>query len=126
MFVADEPVWLTQMPPFYARPNPAWPGLMIGGRFPIHIWPRELVWAFEWHDIKSDLIIRRGDPWFYVSFETEDPSGRVRLAEGTMTEELRAYTNGMRGVTNFVSRTFSLFNTAQLRRPKSLLVLKKR
>jgi hypothetical protein len=99
---------------------------MIGGRFPIHIWPRELVWAFEWHDIKSDLIIRRGDPWFCVNFETEDPSGRVRLVEGQMTEELRTYTNGMRGVTNFVSRTFSIFDTAKSRRPKNLLRPKKR
>jgi hypothetical protein len=126
LFVADEPVWLTMQPPFYARPNPAWPGLMLGGRFPIHIWPRELAWAFEWHDIKSDLIIHRGDPWFYVSFETEDPSGRVRLVEGEMTEDLRAYTNGMRGVTNYVSRTFSLFNTAKSRRPKTLLTPKVR
>ena len=126
LFVADEPVWLTQLPPFYARPNPAWPGLMLGGRYPIHVWPRELVWAFEWHDTKSDLIVRRGDPWFYVSFETGDPSGRVRLVEGEMTEGLRAYTNGMRGVTNYVSRTFSLFNTAKARRPKTLLTPKTR
>jgi len=124
LFVADEPVWLTQLPPFYARPNPAWPGLMLGGRFPVHIWPRELVWAFEWHDTNSDLVIRRGDPWFYVSFETEDPSGRVRLFEGEMTEGLRAYTNGMRGVTNYVSRTFSLFKAAKARRPKKLLTPK--
>jgi hypothetical protein len=72
------------------------------------------------------LIIHRGDPWFYVSFETEDPSGRVRLVEGEMTEDLRAYTNGMRGVTNYVSRTFSLFSTAKSRRPKTLLTPKAR
>jgi hypothetical protein len=43
-----------------------------------------------------------------------------------MTEDLRAYTNGMRGVTNYVSRTFSLFNTAKSRRPKTLLTPKAR
>jgi len=48
-------------------------------------------------------------------------SNRVR----EMTDALRAYTNGMRGVTNYVSRTFSLFNTARARRPKSLLTPKK-
>jgi hypothetical protein len=126
VFVADEPVWLTLLPPFYARPTPAWPGLMLGGRYPIHIWPRELVWAFEWHDVKSDLVINRGDPWFYLNFETEDPAGRVRLIEAQMTDSLRGYTNGMRGVTNYVSRTFSLFNTAKARRPKTLLTPKQR
>jgi hypothetical protein len=126
LFVADEPVWLTQLPAFYHRASPPLPGVMVGGRFPVHIWPRELVWAFEWQDVKSDLIIRRGDPWFYVSFETEDPAGRVRLVEGEMTEELRAHTNGMRGVTNYVSKTFSLFHTAAARRPAKLLKPKAR
>ena len=126
LFVADEPVWLTQAPPFYHRADPPWPGVMIGGRFPIHIWPRELVWAFEWQDINKDLIIRRGDPWFYVSFETEDPAGRIRLAEAEMTSDLQAHTNAMRGVTNYVSQTFSLFSTAKARRPKTLLKFKER
>jgi hypothetical protein len=126
LFVADEPVWLTQLPAFYHRAQPSLPGLMIGGRFPIHIWPRELVWAFEWHDTTQDLIIRRGDPWFYLNFETEDPSRHVRLVEAEMTGPLRDYTSGMRGVTNYVGRTFSLFATARARRPRTLLTPKVR
>jgi len=125
LFVSDEPVWLTQMPAFYHRASPQLPGIMMGGRFPIHVWPRELVWAFEWHDINADLIIKRGDPWFYLNFETENPSRHVRLVEAEMTDDLRAYTIGMRGVTNYVSRTFSLFGTARSRRPKQLLKPKK-
>lgn len=125
LFVADQPVWMTQMPAYYHRPQPPLPGTMLGGRFPIHIWPRELVWAFEWHDVNTDLIIRRGDPWFYLSFETQDPSGHVRILEAEMTEPLRSYANGMRGVSNYVSRTFSLFKTATARRPETLLVPKK-
>jgi len=126
LFVADAPVWLTQLPAFYHRSETPLPGIMMGGRFPIHVWPRELVWAFEWHDISRDLVIRRGDPWFYLNFETENPAGHVRLVEAEMTEDLRAYTNGMRGVTNYVSRTFSLFHTAKARRPKTLLKPKRR
>lgn len=121
LFVSDAPVWLTQYPAFYHRASPPLPGAMLGGRFPIHLWPRELVWAFEWHDTHADLVIRRGDPWFYIGFETEDPSRHVRLVEAEMTDDLRTYTNGMRGVTNYVSRTFSLFNTAKARRPRTLL-----
>ena len=66
-------------------------------------------------------MIHRGDPWFYLNFETEDPSRHVKLMEAEMTDDLRTYTNGMRGVTNYVSRTFSLFNTARARRPRALL-----
>jgi hypothetical protein len=80
-FVSDAPVWPTQLPAFYHRPTPSLPGIMLGGRFPIHVWPRELVWAFEWHDINADLIIHRGDPWFYLNFETQDPSRHIRLLE---------------------------------------------
>lgn len=124
LFVSDEPVWITQTPAYYHRATPPLPGIMVGGRFPIHIWPRELVFAFEWHDTSQDLVIRRGDPWFYLSFETEDPSRHVRLVEAQMTDDLRAYTNGMRGVTNYISRTYSLFDTARARRPKKLLTPK--
>lgn len=37
---------------------------MISGRFPIHIWPRHLMWTFEWHDTSQDLVLTRGQPWF--------------------------------------------------------------
>lgn len=125
-FLADEPVYITQMPPCYHyTPNP-WPGLLIGGRFPIHIWPRGLVWAFEWYDTIKDLIIKRGDPWFYASFETPDASRRVRLVEAEITPQLTEYMNGIKSVTNYVNRTFSLFGVAQERRPKTLLVPKVR
>ena len=39
-----------------------------------------------------------------------------------MTPELRAYCNAMDGVVNYVNRTFSLFHTAERRRPPKLLV----
>lgn len=80
-FVADEPVYLNQMPPFLDYNESAWPGVLISGRFPTHIWPRQLMWAFEWHDTSKDLILARGSPWFYVRFEAHDPSRPVRLVE---------------------------------------------
>jgi hypothetical protein len=99
---------------------------MVGGRLPIHIWPRVMMWAFEWYDQSQDLIIQRGEPWFYVRFETEDPSRPVRLVEAEMTPQLREYLNGIRTVTNYVNQTYSLFATARERRPKTLLVRKQR
>lgn len=125
-FLADESVYINQLPPFYHYTPNQWPGLLIGGRFPIDIWPRGLVWAFEWYDTSKDLIIKRGEPWFYASFETPDPSRRIRMVEAEITPQLREYMDGIKGVTNFVSRTFSLFNVAKERRPQTLLVPKQR
>jgi hypothetical protein len=121
LFIADEPVYATQLPPFmHYLPTP-WPGTLFGGRFPAHIWPRPLMWAFEWHDVSKDLILRRGDPWFYMTFETMPADRPVSLVEAEMTPELEAYTKQISGAVNYVNQTFSLFKTAEKRRPKSLL-----
>jgi hypothetical protein len=126
LFVADEPVYMTQMPPFNHLRVPQLPGLVIGGRLPIHIWPRHMMWAFEWHDPKQPIELKRGEPWFYVRFETSDPSRPVRLSEAEMAPPLKEYLAGMTTVANYVNRTFSLFKTAQQRRPKQLLFKKER
>ena len=126
IFVADEPVWLSQMPPFNHYQSTPWPGVLIGGRMPIHIWPRQLMWAFEWFDTTKPLVLNRGEPWFYARFETEDPTRPIRLVEAEMTPELAEHIKGLSSVTNYVNRTFSLFKTAEARRPKQLLVKKSR
>jgi hypothetical protein len=126
VFIADEPVYMTQMPPishYYANP---WPGVLIGGRLPIHIWPRQMMWAFEWFEPSKPLVLRRGEPWFYVRFETFDPTRPVRLFEAELTPEFRDYKNGLSAVANYVNRTYSLFKTAESRRPKTLLKRKVR
>jgi len=126
LFIADEPVYMTQMPPFNYWRVPALPGVMIGGRLPIHIWPRKMMWAFEWQDPKQVIDLKRGEPWFYVRFETFDPSRPVRLSEAELAPPLEEYIAGMAAVTNYVNRTFSLFKTAEKRRPKQLLFKKQR
>ena len=125
-FIADEPVWMTQMPAFNNYRDPPIPGTLIGGRFPIRLWPRSLMWALDWHDPTKDLILKRGEPWFYVRFETNDPSRPVRLVEAEMTPELREYCQGLDGVTNYVNQSYQLFKTAEDRRPTTLLKKKER
>jgi len=125
-FVADESVVINQMPPLLHYRTPAWPGLPIGGRFPVHLWPRQLMWAFEWFDVSQDLVLRRGEPWFYVRFDTLNPSKQVKLVEAELTDELQEYFQGMAAVTNYVRRTFSLFRIAEERRPAQLLVERRR
>lgn len=125
-FICDEPCWMNQLPPYYDYKSPQWPGLMIGGRFPIHNWPRSLMWAFEWHDTARDLIVKRGEPWFYVRFEIMDPSRPQRIVEAEMTPELREFCSGLDGITNYVNQTFSVMDVAAERRPPKLLTRKLR
>ena len=121
VFVADERVYVNQFPPFMASTPAKWPGTMTAGRFPIDIWPRVLSWGFEWNDTASDLILKRGDPWFYVFFETENPDQRIRLVQAENTDALKEYRKGLADVVQHTSNTFSLFDTAKGRRPKTLL-----
>jgi len=125
LFVSDDPIYVNQYPPVLHYAGDKRPGVQIGGRFPIDIWPRALMWAFEWHDTTKDLILRRGEPLFYVRFEGLDPAANVRLVEATKTPELQSYINSITGVTKFVGQTYSLFKTARERRPAKLLVPKK-
>ena len=126
LFIADETIYMSQLPPFHHYRKEPWPGLLIGGRFPIDVWPRHMMWAMEWHDTSRDLILKRGEPWFYVRFETSDPARPVRMVEAEMTPALQAQIKGASAVSNYVNRTFSLFKTARERRPEKLLTPKKR
>ena len=48
----------------------------------------------------------------------------TRLVEAAHTPELDAYLEHISGAVNFVNQSFSLFKTAQERRPKTLVVPK--
>lgn len=126
IFVADEPVYMTQMPPITHYQRDPWPGTLIGGRLPIHIWPRQMIWAFEWFDLSKLLVLKRGEPWFNVRFETFDPSRPVRLFEAELTPELSEHIKGLSAVSNYVDKTYSLYKVAEQRRPEKLLVRKVR
>lgn len=120
-FIADEPVYITQLDAFmHYNPNPI-PGTIFGGRFAIQNWPRPLMWAFEWHDTSKDLILRRGQPWFYVLFETLPQDRSVSLIEAEVTQELRDYMTHTAAAVNYVNQTFSLFKDAGRVRPAELL-----
>ena len=121
VFVSDDPVYINQYPPILHYSGDTRPGIQISGRFPIDIWPRALMWAFEWHDTTKDLILRRGEPLFYVRFEGPDPVAPVRLVEARKTPELESFMSSITGVTELVGQTYSLFKTARERRPAKLL-----
>lgn len=123
-FIADEPVYITQLGTFaHYRADPL-PGTIFGGRFPVHVWPRPLMWAFEWHDPSRDIILKRGEPLFYVQFEAEGPERTVQVVEAERTPALMEYMEKLSGVVNYVNQTFGLFKAAEGVRPARLLVPK--
>lgn len=125
-FIADELCYVSQIAPFMHYLQQPWPGTIFGGRFPISVWPRPMMWAFEWHDTSKDLILRRGDPLFYVQFEGQDPARPIQLIEADLTPELTQYLESISGVVNYVNQTFSLFKAAEALRPAKLLKAKER
>jgi hypothetical protein len=125
VFVADEPVYMTQLDAFAHYRRTPLPGTIFGGRFPISVWPRPLMWAFEWHEPERDLVARRGDPLFYVQFEADGPERPVSLVEVERTPELAQYLEHISGAVNYVNQTFSLFKAAEAARPAKLVTPKK-
>ena len=125
-FVADELAYVTQLSPFlHYRADPL-PGTIFGGRFPVSIWPRPLMWAFEWHEPQKDIVLRRGEPLFYVLFEGMDPARSVQVIEAERTPELATYLEQIGGAVNYVNQTFGLFKAAEALRPKRLVTPKVR
>jgi len=121
LFIADTPVYMTQCDAsMHYRKTPL-PGTLFGGRFPIHVWPRQLMWAFEWHDVKQDLVLKRGDPWFYVMFEADRPDRAIQMVQAAMTPEFEQFIEYVSGAVNYVNQTFSLFEQAAKARPQKLL-----
>ncbi len=120
-FISDEPVYMTQLAPFMHYNKEPWPGTIFGGRFPINVWPRPLMFAFEWHDTTKPLKINRGDPLFYVTFETTPQERSVAMVEAEVTPELTEYMKMISGAVNYVNQTFSLFEAAEERRPEQLV-----
>lgn len=127
LFISDEPVFISQISPFlhYQDTDP-FPGTIFGGRFPIDIWPRPLMWAFEWHNIKKPIRLKRGQPLFYCQFELENPERNFQVVEAERTPELASYLEKISSAVNYVNQTFSLFKAAKEVRPERLLTPVKR
>jgi len=120
-FLCDEPCYMTMLAPYMSSDTFKWPGTMVGGRLPINIWPRILNFAFEWSDLDQDLILRRGHDLCYLYFETKNLRTKPNLFELENTAELQEFRAGLSSTPKYMSNTFSLFETALKRRPKTLL-----
>jgi hypothetical protein len=121
VFIADEPVYMSQVAPFMHYTADPLPGTIFGGRFPVNVWPRPLMWAFEWHDTTRPIKVNRGDPLFYAMFETMPQDRGVAVVETEVTQDLKDYMDLISGAVNYVNQTFSLFEAAEKRRPATLV-----
>lgn len=121
-FVTDEAAMMSLLPPFLAPAMRKWPGTMVASRFPLTIWPRDLVWAFEWDRPGEELVLRQGEPIAYALCEFDNPNKRPELVEAALTETLAEWREGMEGLDNFVEDVEEIWRGAPARRPARLLV----
>lgn len=119
--VCDEQAYVTQTAPFLDYKADRWPGTVVAGRFRFDYWPRTLSWAFEWCDTSKDLVLKKGEPWFYLLFEHGDPDRDIQFVQAEDTAELKTYREALTDVVKFVSNPFSLKERALERRPATLL-----
>lgn len=90
LFFADQPVVLRQDPCLLTTPTSlSW--RQIPGKFNIYDWQRPLNWACEWFVSAGDLIIKAGEPLYFVSFESVhgESVASVDLVQQSLTPELR-------------------------------------
>lgn len=122
--ISDEPCSIQLMPPFLSPGFRKWPGSIVCGRFPVQTWPRPLNAALEWHDTKSDWILKRGDPLAFVMPIYDDPNIYPRLVEAKLTPELKRHLQRIDDVSSYGRNVGPMFEEAERRRPMRLLVPK--
>ena len=81
VFHSKDVVYLNLTPAFMDYRSTPLPGITLNARFPINTQSNQIAWAFEWHDIQKEFKFKQGEPWFYVYFESTDPSRKVRLVK---------------------------------------------
>jgi hypothetical protein len=79
VFRSNQSIYLNQTPSFMDYVAQPMPGIVLTKRYPLDERAANLSWIFEWHDCDQSLHIAKGAAWIYASFETSDPSRRIRL-----------------------------------------------
>jgi hypothetical protein len=120
VFISDDDVELSQLPAYQHYFEERRPGILVAGAFPIRDWVRPLNFAFEWYATNHPLVLRRGEPWFYVGF-ANGAGERITLEQITKTPAISSYMAALRGVSGFTARTFDLIERARRIRPPTLL-----
>lgn len=91
MFVADEPVWMEVYPAFMHE-NSVENIRVVPGGFDIYNWQRPIDFTFEILDDTKPVEIKRGQPLFYVKFNSKKINDDFKLQRIQWTEELAKLT----------------------------------
>jgi len=99
MFYSDESVMLEVVPPVWHK-NKFQNNINIcGAAFNISKWYRPLDFAFEIIDDSQPIVIKRGDPLYYVRFSTTD---KVKLIKQETSEKVENLSRMCTGIKNYM------------------------
>lgn len=86
LFFADQPVWMETFPPFlHESPRNA---RYIPGGYDIYNWHRPVDYSFEFKDPRAEVVIKQGDPLFYIRFRSPDLRAKFTLEEVEWSDKL--------------------------------------
>ena len=109
LFFADVPVWINQLEAPSQKYIKSWS--VIQGRFDIYSWQRSLNFATQWFDIDNDFFIKRGDPIFQISFDTNEASNEFKLKKVILNETIKRRISSCEGITKLIKNTGKLISS---------------
>jgi hypothetical protein len=77
---------------------------VIPGRFKISDWWRPVDFAIQLKQRRQEIVIKRGDPLFYLTFVTKDPTDIVKIKEVKLTEGLKDILASATGAKHYQAR----------------------
>ena len=109
LFFSDVPVWINQLEAPSLKNIKSWS--LIQGRFDIYSWQRSLNFATQWFDIDNDFFIKRGDPIFQISFDTNEASNEFKLKKVILNETIKRRILSCEGITKLIKNTGKLISS---------------
>ena len=122
LFFSDIPATIEQFQPSLVQTsNMNW--RVIPGKFDIYSWQRPLNWSIEWDTQHGDLVIRSGEPLYFIKFcGINDSYGSVELIECDMTQEIKDRLRLSRGITGIRKGLVPLMAKAGISRSNTKLI----
>lgn len=112
MFYSNESVMIEVIPPTWHKNSFQNNINVIGATFDISKWYRPLEFAFEIIDDTQPIVIKRGDPLYYVRFNTLEKVKLVKQETSEKIEELSVMCTGLKTFipNNSMRKNYSLMH----------------
>jgi hypothetical protein len=99
VFYADKPLMIEQLSPSMHKTELQNNINIISGTYDISKWIRPVEFAFEVIDDTKPIVIKRGDPMYYVRFPTTD---KINLVKEPISEDLSKVINSCTTLKDYV------------------------